>query len=63
MGEPGNTDDDWYSGGVFVKTLLLPDAVMAGHFAMVAQVDDDGVVSHRGAVHYLQESANQVICE
>ena len=33
--------------GVFVEALFLPYTVVSAHFAVVADVDDDGVVAQR----------------
>ena len=33
-----------------VETLLLPDPMLPGHLAMIAEVDDYGVLAQRGAI-------------
>ena len=54
-------DDHGNANGVFVEALFLPDAVVACHFAVVADVDDDGVVAQGGVVDDVEEAANEVI--
>ena len=38
-------NDHGNAHGVFVETLFLPYPVVSTHFAVVADVDDDGVVA------------------
>ena len=38
-------NDHGNAHGVLVETLFLPYTVVSAHFAVVADVDDDGVVA------------------
>ncbi len=40
--------------GVFVKALFLPYTVVSAHFAVVADVDDDGVVAQGRVIDYVE---------
>ena len=49
--------------GVFVEALFLPYTVVSTHFAVVADVDDDGVVAQGRVIDYVEQSTDEVVCE
>ena len=49
--------------GVFVKALFLPYTVVSTHFAVVADVDDDGVVAQGGVIDYVEQTTDEVVRE
>ncbi len=49
--------------GVFVEALFLPYTVVSAHFAVVADVDDDGVVAQGGVIDYVEQATDEVVRE
>ena len=49
--------------GVFVETLFLPYTVVSTHFAVVADVDDDGVVAQGRVIDNVEQATDEVVGE
>ena len=49
--------------GVFVETLFLPYTVVSAHFAVVADVDDDGVVAQGRVIDNVEQATDEVVGE
>ena len=56
-------NDHGNAHGVFVETLLLPYPVVPAHFAVVADVDDDGVVAQGGVIDYVEQATDEIVRE
>ena len=57
------SNDHGNANGAFVEALLLPYTVVPAHFAVVADVDDDGVVAQGCVIDNVEQATDEVVRE